>query len=88
MTAPSYHDLFITTAGIARTSIFNLPYGLEVTCSRVTGWKLWLHPDSGGPEQLLAGEYALPEQWLVLDVAGQVIVDSRDNRHEDERHES
>jgi hypothetical protein len=31
---PSYHDLHITTAQIPRTSIFNLPYGLLVTCDR------------------------------------------------------
>lgn len=81
MTAPSYHDLYITTAGIPRTSIFNLGYGLRVTCTRVAGWELWHYPDSGftgaiAPE-LLAGEYATPEQWLVLDVNGTVIVDSR-----------
>lgn len=43
---PSYHDLHITTAKIPRTSIFNLPYGLEVTCTRMRGWCLWAHGDS------------------------------------------
>ena len=33
-------DLHITTAQIPRTSIFNLPYGLQVTCNRVAGWEL------------------------------------------------
>ena len=33
--SPSYHDLHITTAQIQRMSIFNLPYGLEVACTRV-----------------------------------------------------
>lgn len=78
---PSYHDLHITTAEIPRTSIFSLPYGLQVTCSRVSGWELWQYRDSPGQLRsksvLLAGEYDGPEKWLVLDVAGHVIVDSR-----------
>lgn len=67
----SYHDLHITTAGISRRSIFDLPYGLQVTCTRVSGWQLWRYPDSG-----LAGEYDGP--WLVLDVNGHTIVDTRE----------
>ena len=78
LVAPSYHDLFITTASIPRTSIFNLGHGLEVTCTRTGGWRLWDH--SGRPTsnpRLVAGEYDELDQWLVLDVAGHVIVDSR-----------
>jgi hypothetical protein len=67
--APSYHDLHITTAEIPRTSIFNLPYGYEVSCNRVGGWCLW----RVGHEKVLAGEY---DSGLRLDVAGHVIVDS------------
>ena len=66
-TAPSYHDLHVTTAHIPRTSIFNLPYGYEVSCNRVGGWCLWLNG------QRVAGEY---DEGLRLDVAGQVICDS------------
>ena len=83
-TGPSYHDLHITTAQTPRTSIFNLPYGLQVTCSRVAGWQLWdmnqtQYPKGLRPVQgvLIAGEYDGPDSWLVLDVAGHVIVDSR-----------
>lgn len=71
----SYHDLHITTAEIPRTSIFNLPYGLQVTCTRVGGWQLWAHPD-GSVEQLLAGEFDV--NWLILDVDGHEIVNNRD----------
>lgn len=71
--AASYHDLFITTQDIKRTSIFNLPYGLFVTCNRTSGWELW--KGIGNDATLLAGEY--DEKWLVLDVAGHTIVDSR-----------
>lgn len=74
---PSYHDLHITTAQIPRTSIFNLPYGLEVSCNRVGGWCLW-QVDSDSPhyrrDTLLAGEY--DSKGLRLDVGGVVIVDS------------
>jgi hypothetical protein len=64
----SYHDLHITTTQIPRTSIFNLPYGLVVTCTRTGAWELWRG------EQLLAGEF--DDNGLRLDVAGHVIVDS------------
>jgi hypothetical protein len=33
--------------------------------------------------KLLAGEYEEPEKWLILDVAGHVIVNSRDREEED-----
>ena len=84
----SYHDLYITTANIPRTRLFDLPYGLQVMCTRVGGWQLWdmnqvqylegrLPPSRGA---LLAGEYDHPDKWLVLDVNGQVIIDSRRER--------
>lgn len=76
--SPSYHDLHITTAQIPRTSLFDLPYALEVTCTRVGGWQLWRHPDSGSRSeaQIQAGEYET--RWLILDVDGHEIVNSRD----------
>ena len=82
---PSYHDLHITTAQIPRTSIFNLPYGLQVTCNRTCGWELWDMNQVQRPKGLpasrgvqIAGEYGSDGEWLVLDVAGHVIVDSRE----------
>ena len=78
MSAPSYHDLHITTAEIERTSIFNLPYDLTVQCSRVSGWQLWRTATSLRDWRLLGGEYEGPDKWLVLDVAGTVIANSRD----------
>ena len=82
---PSYHDLYITTAQIPRTSVSRLPYGLQVTCTRVAGWELWDMNQMQRPERLppsrgvlLAGEYGGPGKWLVLDVAGHVIIDSRE----------
>ena len=74
-TAPTYHDLHITTPSIARTSVFDLPYGIEVRCTRVGGWSVWSRPMSGEPF-LVGGEYDV-ERWLVLDVAGHIIVSSR-----------
>jgi hypothetical protein len=66
----SYRELYITTADIPRTSIFNLPYGLMVTCTRPGGWELWQDTN------LIAGEY--DPRGLRLNVAGHVIVDSLD----------
>lgn len=72
----SYHDLHITTKDLPRTSIFNLPFSLHVTCTRSAGWELWER--YRGEDKLLASEYpsAGGESWLRLDVAGHVIVDS------------
>ena len=76
--SPSYHDLHITTAGIPRARIFDLSYGLEVTCNRVIGWRLYRMGETRHDEpELVAGEYDGPDHWLVLDVDGHVIVDSR-----------
>lgn len=75
----SYHHLHITTAKIPRSRLFDLPYGLSVTCNRVSGWEAWQAPGDGPASEsvLLGGEYAGPDRWLVLDVAGYVILDSR-----------
>lgn len=75
MNTPSYHDLHIQTAMIERTSISDLPYGLEVVCNRVGGWSLC------EGQKVLASEYGDAESWLVLDVAGHMIVDSRRRTH-------
>lgn len=77
MKSASYHDLHITTSSIPRTSIFNLPYNLMIMCTRTGGWELW--DCTGGLDKAvcIAGEYSHPEHWLVLDVNGHVIVDSR-----------
>lgn len=82
--APSYHDLHITTAEIPRTSIFNLPYGYEVHCSRTAGWQLWNMNDGYERARLIAGEYAGRDKWLVLDVGGIVIVGPGDRAREEE----
>jgi hypothetical protein len=64
----SYHHLHITTDKIPRTSIFNLPYGTMITCTRTGGWELWEN------NYLIAGEY--DDNGLLLDVDGHVIIDS------------
>jgi hypothetical protein len=78
---PSCHDLNITTSKISRTSIANLPFRVEVHCTRVGGWQAWAKEQGGLPEELLGGEYDYVAetgkgQWLKLDVAGHVICDS------------
>jgi len=67
----SYHDLHITTKEHGRTAICDLPYGLEVWCNRVSGWAF------GTKHKVVASEYGDDDSWLVLDVKGYVIVDSR-----------
>jgi hypothetical protein len=83
MASHSYHDLHITTPDIPRTSIFDLPYRLKILCTRVGGWEAWAMPEFELREELLGGEYDYDAQsgegkWLILDVAGYVICNSRD----------
>lgn len=73
---PSYHDLHITTADLPRTSIFDLPFGLAVICTRAAGWELWRNALGGGDGTLVASEYAEEGRGLCLDVAGVVVMDS------------
>ena len=83
-TKRSYHDLEIETADIPKTSIFDLPYGLEVTCTRTGGWQFWdrccVREESNG---LIAGEY--DTNWLRLTVGDTVIVDSHPQQRQNER---
>ena len=79
----TYHDLFITTKDIDRTSIFDLPYNYRVECQRTTGWIL-THTNLDTMNTIvIASEYD-DENWLVLDVKGYVIVDSRKQGENDE----
>ena len=83
--APSYHDVYVTTAKMKRTRVSDLPFGYELTCNRVGGWTLWGPSDealrqrigpfpapANGPVQI-ASEYG---RGLRIDVAGHVICDS------------
>ena len=74
----TYHDLYITTPTIPRTRISNLPYGIIVHCLRTCGWEVWQG------STLLGAEYGDSEHWLVLDVAGHEIINSRDKNNEDQ----
>lgn len=69
----SYHDLHITTAELSRSSIFNLPYNLMITCTRVGGWEVW-RIDGANRQTRIAGEFY--DAGLRLDTAGRIIVDS------------
>lgn len=73
---PSYHDLYVTTPEIKRTSVFDLPFNLIVICTRSGGWELWNTNGSGQPDKWvqLGGEYS--DRPLKLDVRGKVIVNS------------
>lgn len=81
---PSYHDLYITTAHIPRTSIFNLPFDIRVECTRTTGWTVsrlkpnapYINIPRYDRWMLIAGEYEGEGKGLKLDVCGVVICDS------------
>lgn len=69
----SYHNLHIQTTDIPRTSIFDLPFSLMITCTRAAGWELW-QTNALMNFVVIAGEFA--KHGLRLDVNGVVIVDS------------
>jgi hypothetical protein len=76
-TGPSYHDLNITTNEIKQTSIFDLPFNIQVICTRVGGWEVW---DTCGSTDLvkwilLGSEYD-ENKPLKLDVKDEIIVNS------------
>ncbi len=86
---PSYHDLYVTTPRISRTALCNLPYRVQVHCTRTAGWQCWAMEETGFgmdlPEELLGGEYDYDPDtgkgnWLVLDVNGHIICDGRRER--------
>lgn len=73
--ALTYHDLHITTARIPRTSISNLPFRIEVSCSRVGGWLVIANPERAPeplPYEILGGD----GRPMRLDVDGHVIFDT------------
>lgn len=76
----THNDLFITTAKIKRTRLYNLPINIRVTCNH-TGWSAWLNRgDRPEGDEFLGGEYGYDEEtgdgWLILDVAGHEICNS------------
>lgn len=71
----SYHDVYLTTAKLPRTSIFNMPYGYILTCDRMAGWCLYF--DTPCDNNLVGAEYSTDDKWLVIDVNGHVVLDSR-----------
>jgi hypothetical protein len=46
----------------------------------MSGWQLLKMTDDYSNWPVLAGEYDGPNQWIVLDVAGDLIVDSREKK--------
>lgn len=81
----SYHDLYVTTAEIPRTKLFNMSYAYVVECSRISGWELWFRDGADiRTWENRAGEFSARNKWLVLDVNGVVIIDSRRNEEEED----
>jgi hypothetical protein len=79
---PTYHDLYVTTPDIERTSIGDLSYDLNVSCARGGGWALFTWTERG--YKTVVGEYEGKDKWLILDVAGVVICNSRDDDEKQE----
>jgi hypothetical protein len=67
----SYHDVEVGFDG-KRGKLFDLSYGLELTCTRAGGWQLWNKWE--GRSTLVAGEYDSPE--LMVWVAGVLVCGS------------
>lgn len=79
---PSYHALNLTTKTIPRTPLVQLQDRIDVTCGVGSGWEAWRIVTNNDPKASkpttavrLGGEFT-PDNWLRLDVAGHIIVDS------------
>ncbi len=81
--SPSYHDIFVTTKDRPREKLFNLAYDYELSCTRVAGWTLWFRGQAKdrSQDQLVGGEYE-KDKWLVIDLNGIEILDSRKRAEE------
>ena len=75
----NFRDLYITTKDISRTAICDLPFSLEVVCTRVAGWQLWNYHHKYGQHYIVAGEFE--KEGLILDINVEVIVDSLWKNH-------
>lgn len=76
--APSYHDVEFEFEGQPRIKLFDAPFNVMITCTRVGGWELWEMRGAEGPnERILAGEYRKPS--LRIWVAGNLVVDGDQN---------
>lgn len=66
----SYHDVYVETSQLKRTSIFDLPFNFLLTCNRVGGWSLFRNGVTIG------SEYGGVGKGLKIDVDGVVILDA------------
>lgn len=73
----SEHILYVTTSKIPRTPITALPARIHVSRGNIDGWGAWLLQEGDSPEEYLGGEFE-KDLWLVLDVDGRIICNSRD----------
>jgi hypothetical protein len=68
----SYHDVEVEFGG-NRYRLFDVSYGLMLTCTRMGGWELWNRWD--GKDELLASEYGTIKLTVIVDgivVCGEV----------------
>ena len=65
----SYHDVVIIIDG-KRYDLFNLPYGYQITCTRVGGWELW-YKEFDMEYKQVGGEY--DSKSFQIEVAGKII---------------
>lgn len=70
----SYHDVSVEWGGRAPELLFNLPFNLMLSCTRVGGWELYQH--DGKDYLRIAGEYHTTK--LIVRVAGEVICGERE----------
>lgn len=73
----SEHILYVTTSKIPRTPITALPTRIHVSTNKSGGWGVWALQEGDSPEEYLGGEFE-KDLWLVLDVDGRIICNSRD----------
>jgi hypothetical protein len=73
----SDHILYVTTSKIPRTPITGMSSRIHISRGNRDGWGAWLLQEGDSPEEYLGGEFE-KDLWLVLDVDGRIICNSRD----------
>ncbi len=67
----SYHDVHLTLSDGKRQRLGDMPFNIELSCTRVGGWQVWvMNTDPGARSGNRLGSEYDPVDWLVVDIDG------------------
>lgn len=71
----SYHDVTVVVDGVSY-NLFNSGYGLQLLCTRTSGWTLWDCSNGEKNAVQIGGEYHGNKEFKVL-VNGVIVCEAR-----------